>query len=90
MTRITPVRRASGHGAGYAYPHDSANGVVKQQYPPDDVVGRDYYRPRGHGAERTMGERLTRLRSVVRGTIVPDSETPSLPDDQSNDRKDRV
>jgi putative ATPase len=33
--------RGLGHGTGYVYPHDDARGVVAQQYPPDDVVGRD-------------------------------------------------
>ncbi|GAA1818741.1 replication-associated recombination protein A [Planosporangium flavigriseum] len=59
--------RGLGHGVGYAYPHDDARGVVTQQYPPDDVVGRDYYRPTSHGAERALAERLPRLRRIVRG-----------------------
>ncbi len=57
-----------GHGIGYRYPHDDARGVVGQQYPPDDLVGVDYYRPTGHGGERHIAERLPRLRAVVRGT----------------------
>ncbi len=57
-----------GHGLGYAYPHDDARGVVAQQYPPDELKGRDYYRPTSHGAERAVAERLARLRRIVRGT----------------------
>jgi putative ATPase len=60
--------RGLGHGVGYAYPHDDARGVVAQQYPPDEVVGRDYYQPTSHGAERAVAERLARLRRIVRGT----------------------
>jgi len=56
-----------GHGKGYRYSHDDPRGVVTQQYPPDDVVGRDYYRPTDRGAERGMGERVERLRHVLRG-----------------------
>jgi putative ATPase len=56
-----------GHGLGYDYPHADPRGVVAQQYPPDAVVGRDYYRPSEHGAERGMAERLARLRGLVRG-----------------------
>jgi putative ATPase len=59
--------RGLGHGVGYAYPHDDARGVVAQQYPPDGVIGRDYYRPTSHGAERAVAERLARLRRIVRG-----------------------
>src|SRR5439155_177208 len=29
------------HGGGYRYPHDFPGGVVEQQYPPDEVLGRD-------------------------------------------------
>jgi len=58
--------RGLGHGVGYVYPHDDPRGVVAQQYAPDDVVGREYYRPGGHGAERALGERLAALRTVVR------------------------
>jgi putative ATPase len=64
-----PGAQRLGHGKGYHYPHDDPRGVVTQQYPPDDVVGRDYYRPTGHGAERAVAERLPRLRRLVRGTV---------------------
>ena len=63
-----PGSKGLGHGTGYAYPHDDARGVVAQQYPPDELVGRDYYRPTSHGAERAVAERLGRLRRIVRGT----------------------
>ncbi|HEY5032293.1 MAG TPA: replication-associated recombination protein A [Actinomycetes bacterium] len=56
-----------GHGTGYQYAHDHPHGVATQQYPPDVVVGRDYYAPTEHGAEREVGERLARLRRIVRG-----------------------
>jgi putative ATPase len=60
--------RQLGHGSGYRYPHDDPMGVVTAQYPPDDLVGTDYYAPTKHGAERELAERLPRLRRVVRGT----------------------
>ncbi|MEJ2857291.1 MULTISPECIES: replication-associated recombination protein A [unclassified Saccharothrix] len=56
-----------GHAQGYRYPHDVPEGVLTQQYPPDDLVGRDYYVPTGRGAERYIAERLPKLRRVVRG-----------------------
>ncbi|HEY2204262.1 MAG TPA: replication-associated recombination protein A [Pseudonocardia sp.] len=55
-----------GNAIGYRYPHDVPDGVLRQQYPPDELVGRDYYRPSGHGAERALAERLPRLRRVIR------------------------
>jgi putative ATPase len=62
-----PGSRGLGHGRGYRYPHDDPRGVVRQQYVPDDLVGTDYYRPTDHGAERAVGERVPRLRRIVRG-----------------------
>jgi putative ATPase len=62
-----PGSRGLGHGRGYRYPHDDPRGVVRQQYAPDDLVGSDYYRPTDHGAERAVGERVPRLRRIVRG-----------------------
>ncbi|GHE12905.1 replication-associated recombination protein A [Klenkia taihuensis] len=55
-----------GHGATYAYPHDHPDGVLAQQYPPDALVGRDYYRPTSRGAEAAIGARLAKLRAIVR------------------------
>jgi putative ATPase len=57
-----------GAGARYVYPHDVADGIVRQQYPPDELVDRDYYEPADRGAERAITERLARLRAVLRGS----------------------
>ena len=56
-----------GHGQGYRYAHDDPRGVVSQQYAPDDVLGRRYYRPSRHGAEAGSADRLERLRAVLAG-----------------------
>jgi putative ATPase len=61
-----PGARRIDHGGGYRYPHDFPEGVVAQQYPPDAVVGREYYRPTVFGAERGASERLAELRATVR------------------------
>ena len=53
-----------GH-TGYRYPHDDPRGVVPQQYAPDAVDRRVYYRPTGHGAEAAIADRLPKLRSIV-------------------------
>jgi putative ATPase len=59
--------RELGNGVGYRYPHRAPAGVLEQQYPPDDLVGKDYYRPTRHGEEHALAERLGRLRRAVRG-----------------------
>jgi putative ATPase len=55
-----------GHGGSYVYPHDSPEGIVPQQYPPDALVGKDYYRPTPRGAEGRLAERLAKLRAILR------------------------
>ena len=54
-----------GHGRGYEYPHDSAEGVVAQQYAPDAIAGREYYQPTQHGAEARYAERAERIRAIL-------------------------
>jgi putative ATPase len=56
-----------GNATGYRYPHDTPEGVLRQQYPPDALRGRDYYNPTQRGAERPLAERVPKLRRVVRG-----------------------
>jgi putative ATPase len=65
-----------GHGERYRYPHDVAEGIVAQQYPPDELVGRDYYQPTRRGAERAVAERLGQIRAVLRGQTRPESSSP--------------
>ncbi|UWW09140.1 replication-associated recombination protein A [Mycolicibacterium brumae] len=55
-----------GHGKGYSYAHDAPDAVAAQQYPPDELVGVDYYRPTGRGAERELATRVQRLRDIIR------------------------
>jgi putative ATPase len=55
-----------GNAIGYKYAHDDPDGVVPQQYPPDELVGVDYYRPTTHGAEREIATRLDKLRAIIR------------------------
>ncbi|WXH56019.1 replication-associated recombination protein A [Rhodococcus qingshengii] len=56
-----------GNAVGYKYPHDTRDGVLRQQYPPDDLVGVDYYQPTAHGNEREIADRVSKLRRIVRG-----------------------
>ncbi|WP_376771682.1 replication-associated recombination protein A [Actinokineospora xionganensis] len=56
-----------GNATGYRYPHDVPDGVLTQQYPPEELVGRDYYEPTARGAERQLADRVPKLRRVIRG-----------------------
>jgi putative ATPase len=54
-------RRTMGEQEQYKYPHDYPEGWVKQRYLPEGVEG-DWFRPRGHGYEREIIERLEQWR----------------------------
>src|SRR3954447_24728213 len=77
---VPPALRAShypgakklGAGQRYVYPPDVPDGVATQQYPPDELAGRDYYNPADRGTERAIAERLARLRGLIRGDNDPE------------------
>jgi putative ATPase len=52
------------HGADYQYAHDSADGIVAQDYL---GVEREYYRPVPRGFEAELAERLKIIRARLRG-----------------------
>jgi putative ATPase len=62
---------ALGNAVGYKYSHDDPDGVVAQQYPPDELVGVDYYQPADRGAEREIAARVERLRAIIRNAVKP-------------------
>jgi putative ATPase len=47
-----------GYGREYRYGHSHAGNFVEQQYLPDGLTDRRYYRPTDNGAERSIRERL--------------------------------
>jgi putative ATPase len=56
-----------GHGAGYEYPHDhdheQLGAWIDQQYLPDPLRARTWYRPSRHGHEQEVAERMRARRS---------------------------
>ena len=56
-----------GHGAGYRYAHDEPHAVAAQQYLPDELAGARYYAPSDRGFERSVAERLSRIREILDG-----------------------
>ena len=55
-----PGAAALGHGAGYRYPHDYPESYVPQQYLPEGMEKRYYYRAGEQGEEGAMAERWSR------------------------------
>jgi putative ATPase len=56
--------KSLGHGEGYQYAHDHADGIASQDYL---GVDREYYRPVDRGFEQTLAQRLAAIRARLRG-----------------------
>ena len=56
-----PGAQKLGHGKGYQYAHDFPGGFVPQQYLPDELADKIYYRPSGNGVEKKIKESLEKL-----------------------------
>jgi putative ATPase len=56
----TGLMRDLGYGSGYAYDHDEAEGFSGQDYFPQGMERRRFYRPTDRGAEAAARERLAR------------------------------
>jgi putative ATPase len=57
----TRLMKDLGYSAGYQYPHDDSEAVVAQDYLPDRLLGRRYYRPTPRGREKQISEIMRRL-----------------------------
>ena len=56
-----PGAKKLGHGNGYLYAHDYKNDYVKQQYLPDELVGRKFYHLSENGKEKETKEYRDRI-----------------------------
>ncbi len=56
-----PGAKKLGHGNGYLYAHDYKNDYVKQQYLPDELVGRKFYHLSENGKEKETKEYMDRI-----------------------------
>jgi putative ATPase len=54
----TKLMKDLGYGKGYAYDHDAEGGFSGQNYFPDGMERRSFYRPKGEGAEAKIRQRL--------------------------------
>ncbi len=66
----TRLMRDLGYGRGYRYDHDEPGGFSGQDYFPEGMGRRRFYRPKGQGAEGEIAERLAdwaRRRAEIAG-----------------------
>ena len=64
----TSLMKEQGYGAGYQYPHDLPQAIALQDYLPEQLKGRIYYRPTDRGLEAEIGRRLAEWRRRKAGT----------------------
>lgn len=61
----TKLMKDSGYGKGYLYPHDFPEAVTRQQYLPDRLTSKSWYRPVERGYEQRMAQRLEYWRALI-------------------------
>jgi putative ATPase len=59
----TSLMRDLGYGDGYKYPHDYPDHFIEEEYLPENLRGRIYYRPADQGFEKEIRKRLEGWRS---------------------------
>ncbi|MDO8426436.1 MAG: replication-associated recombination protein A, partial [Deltaproteobacteria bacterium] len=58
----TGLMKSLGYGKGYKYPHSYKGAVIEQDYMPDKLKGKKYYKPTDRGYEKEIVERLKKNR----------------------------
>ncbi|NTW69888.1 MAG: replication-associated recombination protein A [Chlorobiaceae bacterium] len=57
----TKLMKQEGYGAGYQYPHSYPGHFIEQNYFPEGMEAKPYYRPGDEGREKYLKERLSQL-----------------------------
>lgn len=60
----TKMMKQQGYGEGYAYDHDTEEGVSGQNYFPDGMKRETFYQPKGEGREKAIAERLAWIAKI--------------------------
>ncbi len=63
---VKAMREQHGYGEGYQYPHNSAEGVVHEDYFPQNYKGtRGFYEPSERGFEAEVQDRIRKAKQVI-------------------------
>lgn len=60
-------KRMDGYGDGYLYAHDEPDAIARQEYMPEDLRGTIYYEPNDRGKEKSISDRLDKIRKRLHG-----------------------
>lgn len=72
----TSLMKGMGYGGGYKYPHNFEGNYLPEQYLPDALAGRTFFKPGPHGRERELWNRLERLRQEANAVEKDDPGDP--------------
>jgi putative ATPase len=61
---VTGLMKNIGYGDGYKYAHDFQEKVTEMQCLPDNLIGREYYKPTDQGFEARLRTRLQDIRKI--------------------------
>lgn len=57
----TSLMKGLGYGKDYQYAHDLPDAMTTEQFLPDQLAGRSFYRPTDRGSERQIGDYLAKF-----------------------------
>ncbi|UCC87091.1 MAG: AAA family ATPase [Anaerolineales bacterium] len=78
-----------GHGQGYLYPHAYRDHWVTQQYLPESLQGRVFYRPTDQGHEAEVKEQVTRHREAQLAAMLEQEHSPvAIQDERGHEQKE--
>jgi putative ATPase len=76
----TRLMKGLGHGAGYRYAHDEAQGYAAgETYLPDGLPQQRFYEPSSYGLEQRISERLMALRRLDQAASASEEAQPVPP-----------
>jgi len=62
----TKLMADMGYGKDYLYPHDFEGAIVKQDYLPEDIIGKRYYYPTDRGQEKRLKAYLEKVMKITK------------------------
>ena len=70
----TALMKELGYHAGYKYAHDAPEAYIPQEYLPDKLRGKTFYRPGPFGFEKEIAKRLAWWEELKRRTTLQDGD----------------
>jgi putative ATPase len=70
----TALMKELGYGSGYKYAHEVPEAYIPQEYLPDKLKGKTFYRPGQFGFEKEIAKRLAWWEELKRRTSKPEGD----------------